>query len=67
MLWPEAILAGAAVGEQTRTYRVAGIAELTVTGERFERPKDFDLVRFRTTAARAYEVGLCASPRYRGR
>jgi len=52
----------AGVGEQTRTYRVANVVDLTVTEESFERPKDFDLVRFWTSAARAYEVGL-----YRGK
>ncbi len=52
----------AEVGEQTRTYRVANILDLTVTQERFERPRDFDLVRFWTASARAYEVGL-----YRGK
>jgi predicted DNA-binding transcriptional regulator YafY len=51
----------AQVNEQIRTYRVSNIVDLTVTDECFERPKDFDLVRFWTTASRAYEVGL-----YRG-
>jgi predicted DNA-binding transcriptional regulator YafY len=51
----------AQVGEKIRTYRVSNIVDLTVTDECFERPKDFDLVRFWTTASRAYEVGL-----YRG-
>lgn len=51
----------AEVSEQTRTYRVANILDLTVTDQRFERPRDFDLVRFWTASARAYEVGL-----YRG-
>jgi len=48
----------ARVGEHVRTYRVANIVELCVTAERFERPKDFDLVRFWTDASRAYEIGL---------
>jgi predicted DNA-binding transcriptional regulator YafY len=48
----------AQVGEATRTYRISNILELRVLDERFERPKDFDLVRFWTLAARAYEVGL---------
>lgn len=52
----------AQVGEQTRTYRVANILDLAVTQERFERPRDFDLVQFWTASARAYEVGL-----YRGK
>lgn len=52
----------AEVGEQTRTYRVANILDLTLTDERFERPEDFDLVKFWTTSSRAYEVGL-----YRGK
>jgi predicted DNA-binding transcriptional regulator YafY len=43
---------------QIRTYRVSNIAELTVTEERFVRPRDFDLVRFWTESSRAYEVGL---------
>jgi len=51
----------AEIGGQPRTYRVSNILDLTVTEERFERPRDFDLVRFWTTASRAYEVGL-----YRG-
>jgi predicted DNA-binding transcriptional regulator YafY len=51
----------AQVSEQTRTYRVSNIVDLSVTEECFERPKDFDLVRFWTVASRAYEVGL-----YRG-
>jgi predicted DNA-binding transcriptional regulator YafY len=41
---------------------VSNIVDLSGTEERFERPKDFDLVRFWTTASRAYEVGL-----YRGK
>ena len=56
----------AAVGEPRdaplRTYRVGSILELTPTDERFERPKDFDLVRYWTASIRAYEVGV-----YRGR
>lgn len=48
--------------DQIRTYRVAHIVDVAVTEERFERPRDFDLVRFWTMSARAYEVGL-----YRGR
>jgi predicted DNA-binding transcriptional regulator YafY len=52
----------AQIGGQPRTYRVSNILDLTVTEEHFERPRDFDLVRFWTTASRAYEVGL-----YRGK
>jgi predicted DNA-binding transcriptional regulator YafY len=52
----------AQIGGQPRTYRVSNIVDLSGTEERFERPKDFDLVRFWTTASRAYEVGL-----YRGK
>lgn len=48
----------ARVGEQTRTYRVANILDLAATDQRFERPKDFDLVRFWTTSTQAYEIGL---------
>jgi predicted DNA-binding transcriptional regulator YafY len=44
-----------------RTYRVSNILELQSTGERFTRPKDFDLVRFWTASSRAYEIGI-----YRG-
>jgi predicted DNA-binding transcriptional regulator YafY len=51
----------AAVGEAMRTYRIANIVALTATGERFQRPPDFDLVRFWTAATRSYELGL-----YRG-
>jgi predicted DNA-binding transcriptional regulator YafY len=47
---------------QPRTYRVSNILDLWVTEEHFDRPKYFDLVRFWTTASRAYEVGL-----YRGK
>ena len=52
----------ALAGEQPRTYRVSNIVELSPTEARFERPKDFDLVRFWSNASRAYEVGL-----YRGK
>ena len=52
----------ARAGEQPRSYRVANIVDMTPTEERFDRPKDFDLVRFWTAAARSYEVGL-----YRGK
>jgi predicted DNA-binding transcriptional regulator YafY len=48
----------ALVGERPRTYRVANVLELAVTEEPFSRPRDFDLVRFWTSASRAYEVGL---------
>jgi predicted DNA-binding transcriptional regulator YafY len=51
----------ARVTEQVRTYRVSNIVELTMMDTHFERPKDFDLARFWTTASRAYEAGL-----YRG-
>jgi predicted DNA-binding transcriptional regulator YafY len=44
--------------DQIRTYRVSNIVDLTATGERFTRPKDFDLVRFWSESSRAYEVGL---------
>ncbi len=43
---------------QPRTYKVANIDQLVVRDERFERPKDFDLAGFWTTASRAYEAGL---------
>jgi predicted DNA-binding transcriptional regulator YafY len=48
-------------GENTRTYRVSNILDLQSSGERFTRPKDFDLVRFWTASSRAYEIGI-----YRG-
>ncbi|MBS0221771.1 MAG: YafY family transcriptional regulator [Proteobacteria bacterium] len=48
----------AEVSQQLRTYRISDIVDLSVTGERFARPKDFDLVRFWTDSSRAYEVGL---------
>ena len=51
----------AQVAEQLRTYRVGSIVELSVSGDRVQRPKEFNLERFWKTAARAYEVGL-----YRG-
>jgi predicted DNA-binding transcriptional regulator YafY len=43
---------------QTRTYRVSNLVEVTATDDRFQRPKDFDLVRFWTVASQTYEVGL---------
>jgi predicted DNA-binding transcriptional regulator YafY len=52
----------ARAGEQVRIYRVSNIADLSVIEEHFARPKDFDVVRFWTTASRAYEIGL-----YRGK
>jgi predicted DNA-binding transcriptional regulator YafY len=52
----------AQVGEGMRTYRISNILDLTVTDQRFERPKDFELEQFWKRAARAYEVGL-----YRGK
>jgi predicted DNA-binding transcriptional regulator YafY len=51
----------ARVTEQVRTYRVSNIVALSAMEAHFERPKDFDLARFWTTASRAYEIGL-----YRG-
>jgi predicted DNA-binding transcriptional regulator YafY len=61
-------------GDERRTYRVSNIETLKPTGERFARPKDFDLVRFWTDSSRAFEVGLYreqavlrASPRALGR
>lgn len=48
----------AEVSQQLRTYRISNIVDLSVTSERFVRPKDFDLVRFWTDSSRAYEVGL---------
>ena len=51
----------ARTGDQPRTYRVSNILEMSVRDERFERPKDFDLVRFWTMSSRAYEVGLYRS------
>jgi predicted DNA-binding transcriptional regulator YafY len=43
---------------QTRTYRVSNLVEVTATDDRFERPKDFDLVRFWTMTSHTFEVGL---------
>lgn len=60
-IWYVVAQVGGQVGEQTRTYRVANIVDLAVTQERFERPRDFDLVRFWTASARAYEIGLYRS------
>jgi predicted DNA-binding transcriptional regulator YafY len=51
----------ARASDQPRTYRVSNILEMAVSDERFERPKDFDLVRFWTMSSRAYEVGLYRS------
>jgi predicted DNA-binding transcriptional regulator YafY len=51
----------ARAGDQPRTYRVSNILEMALSDERFERPKDFDLVRFWTMSSRAYEVGLYRS------
>jgi predicted DNA-binding transcriptional regulator YafY len=44
--------------QERRTYRVSNIQTLTPTGERFTRPKEFDLVRYWTESSRAFEVGL---------
>jgi predicted DNA-binding transcriptional regulator YafY len=44
--------------EQVRTYRVSGIVELTATETHFERPQDFDLARFWSTASRTFETSL---------
>ena len=52
----------AQVGEQMRTYRAANIVELTATDAPFQRPKDFNLERFWSTATHAFEIGL-----YRGK
>jgi predicted DNA-binding transcriptional regulator YafY len=52
----------ALVSGEPRTYRVSNVIEVSETEEKFERPKDFDLVRFWSNASRAYEVGL-----YRGK
>jgi predicted DNA-binding transcriptional regulator YafY len=49
---------GDQVGDQTRTYRVANIQAFAATGQKFERPRDFDLVRFWTMSTRAYEIGV---------
>ncbi|UYN97435.1 MAG: YafY family transcriptional regulator [Enhydrobacter sp.] len=43
---------------QKRTFRVSNIVEANATDERFERPRDFDLARYWSDSARAYEVGL---------
>ena len=45
----------ALAGDQTRTYRVSRIREVTHTDEHFERPSDFDLAGFWTTSTAAYE------------
>jgi predicted DNA-binding transcriptional regulator YafY len=45
-------------GGERRTYRVSNIQTLTATGERFSRPRDFDLVRYWAESSRAFEVGL---------
>lgn len=41
--------------EQIRTYRVARVKNATVSGERFDRPQDFDLAAFWTESTAAYE------------
>jgi predicted DNA-binding transcriptional regulator YafY len=48
----------ARIGEQIRTYRVGNILEIVTTDQHFERPRDFDLVRFWTTSTQAYEIGI---------
>ena len=45
-------------GGERRTYRVSNIQALTPTGEHFDRPKGFDLVRYWMESSRAFEVGL---------
>ena len=44
--------------EQLRTYRVSNIVEFTATEMRFERPQDFDLAQFWSTASRTFETSL---------
>ena len=41
-----------------RTYRVAAIQTLDLTGEVFTRPKDFDLAAYWTTAAKDFETSV---------
>src|SRR5476651_1160483 len=59
--WYVVASVGPLAGDNVRTYRVSNILDLQQTGERFTRPKDFDLVRFWTASSRAYEIGI-----YRG-
>jgi predicted DNA-binding transcriptional regulator YafY len=48
-------------GKSIRTYRVAQIVDAEVTGEKFARPKSFDLVAHWEKAARDYEAGTYQS------
>ena len=45
----------ASVDGQIRTYRVSRIERVEPTGERFERPSDFDLAGYWTESTAAYE------------
>jgi predicted DNA-binding transcriptional regulator YafY len=45
-------------GKDVRTYRLSNIRSLTVTGERFARPPDFDLARYWAEATERFEAGL---------
>jgi predicted DNA-binding transcriptional regulator YafY len=48
----------AGVGGAPRTYRVSNILALSQSEERFDRPPGFDLARFWSEAAQAFEAGL---------
>ena len=45
-------------GKAVRTYRIANIADATITEDVFTRPKDFDLVAHWEKASREYEAGI---------
>jgi predicted DNA-binding transcriptional regulator YafY len=51
----------ARVGRDLRTYRLSNVRALTVTRERFLRPKTFDLERYWVASIERFEAGL-----YRG-
>lgn len=51
----------ASAGKEPRTYRLSNILALHDTGERFRRPKDFDLAAYWQASTRRFEAEL-----YRG-
>jgi predicted DNA-binding transcriptional regulator YafY len=48
----------ARAGDETRTYRVGAVLELTTLDERFARPDDFDLAAFWQAWTRRYEESV---------
>lgn len=51
-------MAAGDAGKEPRTYRLSNIRTLTLTGETFKRPRDFDLGAYWQAATRRFEAGL---------